>query len=189
MKQIRGFLVALCIGTLLWGTPPHPVAACSCVVPIPISGELASATEIFSGRVVKLEHKRRGRDISSADPLEVTVEVKTVWKGNVPERTMVVTALEDASCGYPFQVARDYLIYVHEDAALAPVHLCSRTQPLWEATEDLAVLGEGYAPQSLPDVADEGTARSTLPYVAAGFAGAGLILGALLATAWWKRRR
>ncbi len=116
--------------------------ACSCVLPGPPEAELARSVAVFSGRVVKRDAPV-GLVVSSADPVEVTFEVYSVWKGPAYSTITVTTARSGASCGYAFEKGEEYLVYADGSADSLTVSMCSRTQPLGWAEDDLAALGEG----------------------------------------------
>jgi hypothetical protein len=116
--------------------------ACSCVIPGAPDVELARSTAVFSGRVVARDEPG-GLIVSSADPVEVTFEVYAVWKGPAYSTITITTARSGASCGYVFEEGEQYLVYADGSADNLTVSMCSRTQPLEWAEEDLAALGEG----------------------------------------------
>jgi hypothetical protein len=77
---------------------------------------------------------------SSADPVSVTVQVQTAWKGVTTTPVLVQTAASGASCGYHFVTGRQYLIYAYGDGARLGTGLCTRTTVLSQAAADLAYL-------------------------------------------------
>lgn len=116
--------------------------ACSCVLPGPPDAELARSTAVFSGRVVSRDEPG-GLLSSSADPVRVTFEVYAVWKGPAYRTITITTARSGASCGYAFEKGEEYLVYADGSADSLTVSMCSRTQSLSSAEEDLTKLGEG----------------------------------------------
>lgn len=116
--------------------------ACSCVMPGPPTAELEAATAVFSGKVLRAD-VRGGEVTSSADPVWVGFQAYSVWKGPALTTLVVTTARGSASCGYPFEVGREYLVYSGGTWDALEVSLCSRTRLLSEADEDLAALGSG----------------------------------------------
>ena len=85
---------------------------------------------------------------SSLDPVAVTFQVGTVWKGPLDETLLASTAAAGASCGFSFQEGHDYIVYARGEESDLRVSLCSRTGSLSRAAEDLKQLGEGRAPSS-----------------------------------------
>ncbi len=124
-----------------------PAYACSCVIPGPPDEELANSSAVFSGKVVNLAEPFSGfGPVSSADPIKVTFQVDKVWKGSVSQTTTISTARSSASCGYTFEKGGEYIVYAYGTENDLSVSLCSRTQPLDTAQDDLAVLGVGTEP-------------------------------------------
>ena len=91
------------------------VEACSCGSRPSPSGAYHSSTVVFSGKVVAI----RGFDIpawgtySSADRGTIEFRVSTVWKGPAYETMSVTTLRDSASCGYPFEEGREYVVYAY----------------------------------------------------------------------------
>ncbi len=126
--------------------------ACSCAPPPTPSVALSQATTVFAGRVTAIDPPG-GLFSSSASPVKATVAVSQVWKGPVSNSLVVETASANATCGYTFEVGRDYLIYATGAPDRLQVSLCSRTQLLAGAVEDLQMLGAGQSPPETPDEA------------------------------------
>lgn len=62
----------------------------------------------------------------------------------MPAQTVVHTEDGGTSCGYTFEAAKSYLVFVREDdQERLRASLCSRTASLDEATTDLEALGPG----------------------------------------------
>lgn len=121
--------------------------ACSCVPLGTPSEALERSGAVFAGRVVSMEVNRFMS--SGADPVTIEFDVKTVWKGPVSRTMRLTTPVLEASCGYTFVIGVEYLVYSWDGSE---VNLCSRTQPLWEARDDLTELGDGQplAPSVTP---------------------------------------
>lgn len=139
------------------------VEACSCGTPPSPSSALREADRVFRGVVVNSTPMEiRAGAPSSNDPVVLEFDVKEVWKGAMEARVSLWTAREESSCGYPFEVGREYLVYTSR-AMRKPVDglpglttgRCSRTALLEEAGEDLADLPEGK--ELAPDKAAEQT--------------------------------
>lgn len=141
-KHLPCWLVALAI---LLTLIPQPVHACSCPGVGPPAEELAKSTAVFAGKAI---NRRSPFSLvqRSDNPLYVTFEVSQVWKGPNWQTLLIRTVEDGASCGYNFQKGEEYLVYAHGDEGDLRVSLCSRTQPLDKATEDLSAFGEGVIP-------------------------------------------
>ena len=138
-------LFVIIVSMLVIGT--ESAYACSCALPGPLDEELINASAVFTGKVVKLAEPIGGiGPISSADPIKVTFQVYTVWKGSVSQMTTITTARSGASCGYTFEKGGEYIVYADGSENSLSVSLCSRTQPFDTAEDDLAILGIGDAP-------------------------------------------
>jgi hypothetical protein len=112
--------------------------ACKCAKPEP-SKDLQKYHAVFAGRVV---------DVLDAGPpllVKVRVAVERSWKGNLSGEATLYTA--HSSCDVKFIKGESYLIYAYasEDGDDLRTSLCTRTDLLANAREDLAVLGEGRA--------------------------------------------
>lgn len=141
------FFLGLVIVVSMLAIETEPARACSCVPPGPPHEELAKATAVFSGKVVGLS-KTFSVFGSSADPVKVTFQVYTVWKGPVNQTITITTARSGATCGYTFEKGGEYLVYADGTENSLAVSLCSRTQPVVAAEDDLAVLGGGSIPDA-----------------------------------------
>lgn len=140
-------MMLLCITLIfmaLLTVRPSVTYACSCVVPDEPLVALEKSTAVFAGRVVKMKEPK-GIIISSADPVKVTFEVDSSWKGVEENKVTLTTALSSASCGFEFVDGESYLVYAYarekggsEDLMAG---LCSRTVLLSSAGEDLKELG------------------------------------------------
>ncbi len=129
-----------------------PAFACSCE-PQTVEQAKQDAVAIFEGRVTSIA------PAPDSDPdmpaLIVTLEVARSWQGLAEQATATVrTAESSVSCGYGFTMGTSYLIYANGAPARLEVHNCSRTQPVSDASEDLAALGEGVTPRKREPVRD-----------------------------------
>jgi hypothetical protein len=189
------FIIAL-VAILTLTMNPHPASACSCVILETPAESFEPATAVFSGRVIAREEPT-GSTIRSDDPVTITFQVYEVWKG--PEQSVIeiTTALTGPSCGYEFAVDQSYLVYAYGEEDDLQVSLCSRTNILASANEDIATLGESKASfcqddsedtsNQAPDIAtaDE---NNGFNYVAVITFIAGILAG-LLGYAFFTRRR
>ncbi len=131
---------------------PHAAYACSCALAESpeeqVKEQLEHKSAIFAGTVTKITPPAWFRIIrSSADRIKVTLKVSEVWKGEIGRRTVVSTALDSSSCGVEdFQVGTEFIVSANLNSKSLETNLCSLTKPLASAGNELAVLGEGYAP-------------------------------------------
>lgn len=141
---IRSSLAALLLFVLLLSTTDQAFA-CSCMMPAPPLEAMANSDAVFAGKVVRIDGQE-GAMISSADPIKVVFEVSRVWKGEQNAAISLATARDSASCGFPFMVGEEYLVYANSSETGLTTGLCSRTMQLSAAADDLAALGEGVVP-------------------------------------------
>ena len=112
--------------------------ACSCMKITPSEG-LSSSYAVFTGEVMNLEPN----EATKFGGVEITFQVKKVWKGDIGEKVQVRTAGSSAACGYNFVKGETYLVYASRDEAdPMRVSLCSRTAPVANAQADLDFLGK-----------------------------------------------
>ncbi len=116
-------------------------------MPGTVAEEVERADAVFVGKVVAMDIPT-GLIISSADPVRVTFSVSSVWKGSDDKTLIVITKRDSASCGYPFEEDKEYLVYAYiDEQADLHANLCSRTALLSDAQEDLALLENGFVPE------------------------------------------
>ncbi|MFC4777754.1 hypothetical protein ACFO9Q_13230 [Paenibacillus sp. GCM10023252] len=152
MKRLIMILVScLIVSVLSMSNKPPLVHACSCALPPPIQEDLALKTAVFSGKVIDIDHPKStgGLFPSTEAPVTITMETDTVWKGEVPKKVVVRTAMRSESCGYEgFAVGKDYLVWAHGDSIQSlETGRCERTKLLSTASQELAEMGAGYKPE------------------------------------------
>ncbi|XEC96330.1 hypothetical protein AB6A23_07235 [Paenibacillus tarimensis] len=174
---------------------PEKVQACSCAEPPAVEDELKRKTAVFAGKVKSISHPKPALMRSSVDPVKITFDVTTVWKGEVKPETEVYTAISSASCGYDgFIENEDYIVFAFGDSDRLQTGLCERTKPLASAEEELAALGEGQMPSepagfsSLKQAGDPYEDYTTV-FIKSAITIAAITAGAVIVIALWKRRR
>jgi hypothetical protein len=125
---------------------PSVTYACSCAPPPSVEEELERKTAVFSGKVIDISGPNKRIFKSSADPVTVLLEVDTIWKGINESQVIVHTAESSASCGFKFELGKEYLVYAYGDKGDLQTGLCERTTLLTSAAEDLSILGKGKTP-------------------------------------------
>jgi hypothetical protein len=136
------FLCITLIFMALLTVRPSITYACSCAVTTDPLEALERSSAVFIGIVADVKEPK-GIIISSADPVKVTFEVNSSWKGVKDDKVILTTALSSASCGFKFTKGESYIVYAREerDSGKLTVSLCSRTAPLSSAGKDLDILG------------------------------------------------
>ncbi|MBO7745119.1 hypothetical protein I8J29_12995 [Paenibacillus sp. MWE-103] len=186
MKRTVGvFLTALLAFGTWTAVRPATVHACSCASAPSLEAQLNRDTAVFTGKVVRLTAPAKGIFQSSADPVRVQFEVKTVWKGTLSAQATVYTALSSASCGYDdFQVNEDYLVFAHGKPNRLETGLCNGNKTLAAAQPDLQALGAGYEPVPMKEPLSHRSGAAVIASV-----GAGVLIAVLLPAMLMRRRR
>ncbi len=136
---------------------PVPVAACSCaMIPSPEEG-LSNSQVVFSGEVTKIKDNSR---LLGGYGKTVLFNVKETWKGTNDAEIAISTGSGGGDCGIGFVVGQAYLVYanisdMYEEKSLSAT-ICSPTKELGNATEDLAILGQGEVPTQVANPVDNG---------------------------------
>jgi len=147
MKKRSALLVAA-VALVLSVLAPSIAMACMCM-PLTKPSYAHQATLVFTGTVTGVDVHSSPPVYSSIDPVDVTFDVETVYKGAVTRTFQVVTVAGDASCGYRFIVGRRYTVFPwHVDEKLH-AGLCTGTiEGAINAAEYL--LPSGYEPGTDP---------------------------------------
>lgn len=170
------FVIALALG-VAWGAPAR---ACKCR-PLSVAEAGSEATTIFEGRVTKIADEAQVEGGPPAGKL-VTLSLVRTWKGLENEETITLhTSESSASCGYPFELDKSYLLYAQGALDALTVSTCSRTRPMAEANEDLAALGAGVTPVKVEAIKDAGAPPAAKPKPA----GCASTRGQASASLWW----
>ncbi|ULL16597.1 DUF4362 domain-containing protein [Paenibacillus sp. H1-7] len=96
--------------------------ACSCM-PLTLEQKIARADQIFTGKVVGIWHNNQ------LNQAAVEFEVSSVYKGDVPSVTRVISNTISSMCGISFQFGNTYLVFKSSDGTTS---LCSGTGALDE---------------------------------------------------------
>lgn len=127
---------------------PMPAAACSCMAPPPADIALTEATAVFSGEVIAID---KGKDVNGESGKTVRFKAAEVWKGVDNADISVFTGNDSAGCGIDFTVGKTYLVYAHnwdmDGKSVLSTTLCDRTAELANATDDIALIGQGTVPE------------------------------------------
>jgi hypothetical protein len=156
-------MLALILCSLQMG-PPRPALACFCMPPPTPQEGVHSSDAVFSGRVVGITMPQLNPATGGYSPALAQFQAASVWKGSVGPHVTVAFSPSTASCGYNFQAGNDYLVYARSyvDGPVLSIlgnyfqlpigerklttGICTRTQVLSRAQQDLAVLGQGNPP-------------------------------------------
>jgi hypothetical protein len=188
----RALLVVVLVGLGVAAGPADPAAACSCKV-ASTADHYASADVVFTGRL--LERTVDEPITSSIDPARHVFAVDRAWKGDVPERATVLSAVSGASCGLELRGTGPFVVFAREKDAHLESGLCTGTAELRPAlAAELDALAPAPAkdpPAALSPAAAPTTVDTDDPLPAAGLlaGAAGLVVLALAAPVVLRRRR
>lgn len=110
---------------------------------------------MFTGTVLGKEHKEGA--------YVVQFVVGKAWKGVSGANATVTTPDNDGACGYRFEQGIEYLVYAHGRGESLRAYICSNTQPVADAYEDLMYLGEGHVSISGQPAVEKTSASQSCP--------------------------
>ena len=142
MLIIRQIIIVLSIFGFLY--------PCSCMEPPPPEDAYEEADVVFSGEVTNMVISEEGYYY------EVTFQIIDIWKGEYLEEITVLTELFSDTCGYPFQINNEYLVYAYTYSWGIYTNICTRTNLLEYASEDLEFLNGFDNPIYLGDINFDG---------------------------------
>jgi hypothetical protein len=169
LRRVVSVVGLVAAGVVL--APVTPACACSCAQ---VTSEEAAnnSTLVFVGVVRDINKPLQIFGGSSADPVTVEFDVSEVHKGQVPARLSLTTALDGASCGYPFTEGGRYLVFASDYGSGMSTSLCA-------GNRDLATESDPFATGTPPLPAPPATA-GPVPIFAVVGAGAVLALAVVL---------
>lgn len=146
-------ITAIIAIVFILGTAPHQAFACSCV---DISQEemFEIAEEVFVGKVTSIQSAGNFiteflsglfRKHPTPSHYNVTFDISSRWKGDNTSTITIATAKLSPACGFSFEESKEYLVYANAGNfynSEFSTSICSRTQLLEEAEEELKLLGE-----------------------------------------------
>ena len=192
----RLFILLFVLGAAIVAAQPNCVFACSCRPPGTPTEELGQADAVFLATVVDV-NVPSGPITGSGDSTTVTLDVATVWKGQITRTLVLTTPGSSASCGVSFEQGKAYVVYGRLSEGSLTTNLCSRTRPIADAAEDLAALGPGQPPEANIEVPhqlpatgtsknEEGDVRLQLLLVAFGMLA---VVAGIAISRWGQRSR
>jgi hypothetical protein len=131
--------LAVIVFALVLFSPAGAASACTCTDPS-VKDAFVQAEVVFVGAVSDL-----GLDYSKHERV-TGFSVQRVFKGAVPERIRVVSALTEAACGYPFARGTSYLVFTRTISGRAFTWLCAGNRTLAAGAQPPPELGAGSAP-------------------------------------------
>jgi len=142
-RRVRSLLTGFLAAIGLFAAAP--AFACTCIGTfsgLPACQQRWEYSTVFVGRVTRIDPPPARADglISSADRVQVRLDVIEAFTGLADRVAEVTTARDSASCGYGFKVGETYLIYANRANGALHVSLCSGTTPAANAQDDLRYL-------------------------------------------------
>lgn len=136
MKRI---LLKLFVFLILLFANINSIMACECIKPENPAKALENSKAVFSGKVTDIDRNYLPLYLGN----KIEFQVYNSWKG-VSDKSVTIYAEESsAACGYKFEENKEYLVYAYEDEGKLKTGLCTRTNLLENAQQDLKELGFG----------------------------------------------
>ena len=127
----------LLVLTLFLTTFGTPVFASDCDGIPSFDTEFKSSDKIFSGQVVSIKPYITQAGQKQFSEFVVELKINKAYKGTTTKNIKVRTAVSIASCGYPFEKGKTFLVYAFLDRNTYRVTYCSRTKEVKNAKEDI----------------------------------------------------
>ncbi|MGE4443956.1 MAG: hypothetical protein AB7E37_03115 [Candidatus Altimarinota bacterium] len=136
--------------------------ACSCIPSESPEISLEKATGVFVGTVGNIEKSGMIDNLIGDFPQKkvyftVSNEIKETYGHN----TSITTSNDGASCGYEFEIGKEYLVYTYGEKENQQVSLCSRTAELAYAQEDIEAFSGLSLTENTQNIASGNNAQET----------------------------
>lgn len=166
MKKSYLFLLAMILASSIFLFPSIGFA-CSCADLQPVEEELASSKAVFTGSVIEINEVLQPNGTMKRD---VLFEVEQSWKGINQSQVMITTGSGGGDCGYDFEQGQKYLVYASNSSMYGNdndliTNICSRTNEISLAQEDLSILGEGAPPSEQMELTSDTSASNTYLWI------------------------
>lgn len=122
---------------------PRLSHACDCAGPPPTERALRDAAVVATVTVTRIvDDVRQGSNWVGTGPRHITVTVERAWKGTKPGEQLTIDRDQRTDCDYELPADTRHLLYLYRERgqlAVTASH-CGRSQPLDQATEEIAAL-------------------------------------------------
>jgi len=123
------------------------VNACSCRVSNPPCGGIEKSSIVFLAEVISVSIHNEERTAKNKEFIpfigkKAQVKVLESFNNMTAKELVVETGLGGGDCGFNFKEGEKYLIYAHEYKGRILTSICSRTQLLTTAQEEVEILRE-----------------------------------------------
>ncbi len=150
IKSSFVFFTSIAVTLFIFSTVSIPNAyACSCALPTNPRIQMMKSDAVFAGKVTSIQKALTENSMLDKMMYDyATFTVTQSWKNISSNEVVVMTPESGASCGFGFSQDEEYIVYANKDTTTGALttHLCSRTNLLSQAGEDLARLGDGTLP-------------------------------------------
>lgn len=134
-------LAVMTFGTLI--IVINPAVACTCLAPVGPAEGLKRSTAVFRGRVSKIDRPFLDRvGLQNSGGYWVRFEVAKQWKGAASKSAEVFTRLSGEACGFPFELNKEYLVYVVAEPRDLQTGICTGTKSIADAEREMKQLDE-----------------------------------------------
>jgi hypothetical protein len=115
--------------------------ACVCMPPRTVEEAIGKSSAVFIGTVTEIYRPFLARiGLTKSYDYRVRFEITKRWKGPVSKSMVVTTRLSTESCGFPFKVEREYLVYVVDQPPDIQAGICTGTKDIAEAEPEIQQL-------------------------------------------------
>ncbi|MFT3860152.1 hypothetical protein [Micropruina sp.] len=153
MQTVLRLVMVVVMTVSLGVAAPVPVAcACSCAG-LDTAQAVSAASAVFEGEVLSSAQGSPSGEPTGwfyADPVDYTIAITRVYKGNLPAKLVVRSSASESSCG--LQLSGHVLVFAHGDNDTLTTTLCSAPIEL-----DRSKLGAGRAPEAVPALTPSAT--------------------------------
>lgn len=120
-----------------------PALACTCAAPDGAADGLKRSTAVFRGRVSEISRSFWDRiGLTNSGGHRVKFAVVRHWKGTTSKTVEVATRLSGEACGFPFEVNKEYLVYLVVEPKDIQTGICTGTKHIADAEHEMKQLDE-----------------------------------------------
>jgi hypothetical protein len=121
----------------------EPVQACTCSAPPNTAEALKRSAAVFRGKVTEISRPWLDRfGLTQTGSYQVEFVILKQWKGAPALSTIVTTRLTGEACGFPFEIGREYLVYVVTEPKDIQTGICTGTKNITEAEPEIKQLDQ-----------------------------------------------
>jgi hypothetical protein len=138
MRRARLILMVLVMSRLF---VVEPAQACTCSAPANTAEALKRSAAVFRGKVTEIKRPWLDRiGLTQTGSYRVRFQILKQWKGTPAASTVVITRLTGEACGFPFEIDKEYLVYVVTEPKDIQTGICTGTKNIAEAEQEMKQL-------------------------------------------------